>query len=166
MYKLSTRERKYKFEDPSTICSKVKSSQEPLLTAVLHITTMLSWLSQALTGGRAPQRIITEFKGLGETPENPHTNIDLDPSVEHEPNSSDPVSPGRFIQSSACDKLHYLTSNEPIVVAKRRFTFDDVNTRRRTDSVMASPVSENRADGAGDGYQVVEHGMMVGSPTT
>jgi hypothetical protein len=38
-------------------------------------------------------RVITEHKTLAETPDNPHVNVDLDPSIQPEPGSADPVSP-------------------------------------------------------------------------
>ena len=50
------------------------------------VNTMTSSKKQA---GDAPQPHLT----LISTPENPHVNADLDPEIQNEPGSADPVSP-------------------------------------------------------------------------
>lgn len=41
----------------------------------------------------SPTKNIKDHRLFVETPENPHVNMDLDPSVQAEPGSADPVSP-------------------------------------------------------------------------
>ncbi|KAK4569681.1 hypothetical protein LTR86_003446 [Recurvomyces mirabilis] len=45
------------------------------------------------TQGSINDAMMRDHRTLSETPDNPHVNVDLDPSLKAEPGSADPISP-------------------------------------------------------------------------